>query len=80
MNIKSIAMIEEGFSYLKSERAIVKLEDGRNFVYLLEYSKSWKDIEDYFDNVKSDFKNEYDDSKEFGNEDTGLFLKEELWV
>jgi hypothetical protein len=81
MNIKSMTFIETGKGAFLSRHALVEVDNGRQYVYMCEYNevdKTWKDEEDYFDNVRSDFENEsrYED---FAKDDTGIFITKEMW-
>lgn len=82
MEIKSISTVEHGIGVFRGEHGLVETTDGQQFVYTFEFSDTWKDLEDYLDNVRSDFENERD-CKDFGeffdDEDYGLFLRKELW-
>lgn len=79
MEIKSISIITIGEGVFECKHAVVETIDGQQFIYTLEYSNTWKDLNDYWDNVKSDFENEWEDSSEFGTDEMGLFVKKEIW-
>ena len=80
MEIKSISTITTGKGVFECQHALIKTEDNQEFIYRFEFSKTWVDLADYFDNVKSDFKNEYDIDNFGEDADFGLFIKKELWV
>lgn len=48
-----------------------QVRNGQDYKELLE-------MDDYLDNVRSDFENEWEDTPEFGTDETGLFVKKEL--
>lgn len=81
MKIKSIVFIETGKRVFLSRHALIETEDGQKFVYAFEYNEAdntWKDEEDYLDNVRSDFENEskYED---FAKDDMELFYTLKAW-
>lgn len=80
MEIKSISLIETGKGVFLSRYGVVETKQGQSFVYTLEYNQdTWKDENDYFDNIRSDFESEskYDN---FAKDEMGLFVKVEDWV
>lgn len=80
MEIKSITMTETGKGVFRCEHGLVETVDGQKYVYTLEYNiATWTDRDDYFDNIKSDFLNEYEDNNEFGTDDMGLFIRKDIW-
>lgn len=78
MKIKSISTITFGRGVFESEHALVETLSGEEFIYTLEFNE-WKDKDDYYDNVASDFKNE-SNCKDFGEDEMGLFVKKEMWL
>lgn len=82
MKIKSITFTETGKGVFFSRHALVETEDGQKFVYVFEYNEvdnTWKDEEDYLDNVRSDFERE-SDADDFAKDDMGLFYSWDMWV
>jgi hypothetical protein len=80
MEIKSITTIKTLIgSHFEKENALVTTSDGKQYVYLFEFSDTWKDIDDYLDNVRSDFENEWEDDPNFGTEEFGLlFIRRDI--
>jgi hypothetical protein len=76
--IKSITTITIGYGHFECQKALVEIGTGQEYVYSFEFSDSWTDLDDYLDNVRSDFENEYDNDNSFGEEEMGLFIKREI--
>jgi len=78
MEIKSISTFEYGIGVFHSVAGLVETTDGQQYKYMFEYSNSWSDMDDYFDNVRSDFENECN-SEDFGLNWDSLFVRKDIW-
>jgi hypothetical protein len=80
VEIESISTVETGKGAFRCQHAVVKTVAGKEFVYMFEYNDgTWEDMNDYLDNVRTDFEREskFDD---FAEDQDGLFIRKELWV
>lgn len=80
MRIKSVSILLTGKGWSRTEYGLLETMDGQQFIYTLQYNKdTWHGYDDYEDNIRSDFENEWEDCDDFGTDIMGLFVRRKLW-
>jgi hypothetical protein len=60
MKIEKVDTMWQGKGVFAGQWAVVHTNNGKRYQYAFEFDDTWHDMDDYLDNVRSDWGNEYE--------------------